>query len=517
MPPVFMMENPLYLEFPTHLTIKKFLSKLSKQLDFQIVNQQYTIKTFYDSFDWRLYSAGMSCESNYSQSLSEVKLIDNKQGLLIAKTVIDEVPSFAHQFADLAFQNQLKPQLEMRALLSVCSLPYEAYSISLLNKDQKTVLRLRIDEYEEINHRVQLFPLKGYEKAHYKIAQILQEKLDLQATPCSTVLNAALKLQGRTPQDYSSKLALKLKPDMRADKASKLIYKQLLQAIQINESGTIADIDSEFLHDFRVAVRRTRAGLSQIKNTLPEDVVTKYATFFAWLGSITGATRDLDVYLLSYPQYKDVLPATLQDDIQPLHDFLLKKQAEAQKKLAEQLSSYEYRQQLLAWEEYLNEKLPKDSAESKGQQAILTLANARIKKVYQNILKEGKAINAGSPAEALHDLRKTCKKLRYLMEFFQSLYPANEIKSAIKVLKGFQAVLGDFQDYEVQELSIKEFSSEMMQNNVPANTLLAMGVLVQYLDSMKCNARANFSEQFELFVEPKNTEMFKQLFSTKED
>jgi len=40
---------------------------------------------------------------------------------------------------------------------------------------------------------------------------------------------------------------------------------------------------------------------------------------------------------------------------------------------------------------------------------------------------------------------------------------------------------------------------------------------VQYLDSMKCNARVNFSEQFELFVEPKNTEMFKQLFSTKED
>jgi len=510
------MENPLYLEFPTQLPVKKFLSKLSKQLDFQIVNQQYTIKTFYDSFDWRLYGAGMTCELNHSKSLSELKLLDNKQGSLIAKIETDEVPSFAHQFADARFQTLLKPHLDMRALLSVCTLPYEAYSINILNKDQKTVLRLQIDEYELLNHRVQLFPLKGYEKSHSKIAQVLQEKFDLQATPCSTVLNAALKLQKRTPQDYSSKLAIKLKPDMRADKASKLIYKQLLQAIQINEPGTIADIDSEFLHDFRVAVRRTRAGLSQIKNTLPDEIVNNYATFFAWLGKITGATRDLDVYLLSYQQYKAVLPATLQDNIQPLYDFLLKKQGEAQKQLAEQLSSYEYSQQLLAWKEYLNKKSPKETAGANAQQDILTLANARIKKVYQNVIKEGEAINADSPAEALHDLRKTCKKLRYLMEFFQSLYPETEIKSAIKALKGFQSVLGDFQDYEVQELTLKEFSHEMMQSNVPANTLLAMGVLVQYLDSMKCDARAHFAEQFDLFVEPKNTAMFKQLFSTKE-
>jgi hypothetical protein len=56
----------------------------------------------------------------------------------------------------------------------------------------------------------------------------------------------------------------------------------------------------------------------------------------------------------------------------------------------------------------------------------------------------------------------------------------------------------------------------MMQNHVPANTLLAMGVLVQYLDSMKCNAREQFSEQFALFIEPQNRAMFKQLFSVKE-
>ena len=376
-------------------------------------------------------------------------------------------------------------------------------------------MRLQIDEYEFLTNRVQLQPLKGYEKAQQKIAGILQNKFDFIPAKSCTVLEEALKQQGRKPKDYSSKLAIKLKPDMRADKSSKLIYQHLLQAIKVNEAGTIADTDSEFLHDFRVAVRRTRSGLSQIKNTLPAEIVAKHSRFFAWLGQITGPTRDLDVYLLSYPQYKDTLPRTLQDDIAPLYDFLVKKQKHAQKELAEKLKSPEYNKQLLAWEKYLNEPEPKKGTASQANVAIFELANQRIWKVYQRILKDGNAINSTSPAEALHDLRKTCKKLRYLMEFFQNLYPEAEIKQAIKSLKGFQAVLGDFQDYEIQELSIKDFSDEMMRENVPSNTLLAMGVLVQYLDIKKGEARNDFAGKFSLFVETKNKTMFKQLF-TKE-
>jgi CHAD domain-containing protein len=146
---------------------------------------------------------------------------------------------------------------------------------------------------------------------------------------------------------------------------------------------------------------------------------------------------------------------------------------------------------------------------------IKKLADQRIWKVYQRLLKEGSLINDASPAEALHDLRKVCKKLRYLMEFFQSLYDERKIKQSIKVLKKFQVVLGDFQDYEVQENSIKHFSEEMLSQNVAANTLLAMGVLVQYLDGMKCIARESFSEQFTAFKQVDNQLVFKALFKAR--
>ncbi len=507
-----MTNVPLHFELPEKQSSKKLLAKLSKKFDVQIASQQHANKTFFDSFDWRLYDADLICEFTHSQTVSCLKIINRKSGKLIALEEMPEVPTFIGQFKHNNIKKHLEQKLEMRALLSLCQLPHEVYAVNILNKDQKIVLRLQIDEYEFLTNRVSLHPLKGYEKVVHKVSDIFLNSLAL--TPSSySVLKTALKQQGRKPKDYSSKVVIKLKPGMRADKASKVIYQHLLHAIKVNEAGTISDTDSEFLHDFRVAVRRTRAGLSQIKNTLPEQVVTVYAEFFAWLGKITGSTRDLDVYLLSYQQYKGALPASVWDDLQPLYDFLKNKQVQAQKELAKKLTSSVYKNQLAGWEQYLQESFTKKEKANYSDLTIKKLADQRIWRVYKRVLKEGNAINESSPAEALHDLRKTCKKLRYLMEFFQSLYPDVVINKLIKVLKAFQTILGDFQDYEIQEINIKCFSEEMMAQKVAANTLLAMGVLVQHLDGKKLEARGAFSEQFDNFKQAKNQQAFKNLFS----
>lgn len=507
---------PSYFELPENLSVTKFLKKLNKKLDFEIATQQYTIKTFYDSFDWRLYRTDTLCELNQSKSTSHISLIDKNTGECLAlEEQQEETPRFSGQFREGHLKTRLTALIEMRALLPLTQIPHQAYRLNILNKDRKTVLRIKLDEYESLANYISLQPLKGYDKAAERVSTFLHKSLQLQpATPCS-ILNKALKQQGRKANDYSSRLSIKLDPKMHADKASLIIYQQLLRAIQVNESNTIADIDTEFLHDFRVAIRRTRAGLSQIKNTLPPDAVAKYADFFAWLGQITGATRDLDVYLLSYKQYQAALPESLQQDLTPLYTFLKHKQVIAQKELADKLSSSEYRKQLLAWEQFLKEPLPKKGAGSNAKLTIKKLADQRIWKVYKRILDEGNAITKSSPAEALHDLRKTCKKLRYLMEFFQNLYPATEFKVVLKALKGFQSILGDFQDYEIQEINLKKFSAEMMEKGVATDTFLAMGVLVQYLDTMRCTARNDFAEQFDLFKQTKNQQTFKSLFAHK--
>ncbi len=502
----------LQFELPLNLTVEKFIAELSHEVDTQPVSRQSSCKTYYDSFDWRMYSNGITCEFNQAKRVGSLTLRSIKTGLLIAESKLKKVPSFSNAFEPGILRDTLEPLLEMRALLPVCSLDYQIHHLNIINKDQKIILRLIIEEYAQFNNRVLLQPVKGYDKALEHMTELLTETLGLTAVD-EPVLERVLQVHGRKPKDYSSKLNINLDPEMRADIAGKYIYTHLLKAIKVNEQGTIADTDSEFLHDFRVAVRRTRAGLSQIKGILPDHINAYYVDFFSWLSQITGLTRDLDVYLLNFERYKSSLPDSIREDLNPLYDFLQVKQHKAQKELAKKLQSEKYLSTLSEWEYYLKEPSFKQALEQNAKLTIKELADLRIWKIFTRVLQEGDAITGASPAEALHDLRKSCKKLRYLMEFFQSLYPEQQIKYLIKHLKELQEVLGDFQDYAVQEHTLKQFSEEMMALNTPANTFLAMGVLIQDLDAHRCRARKDFSSRFEDFKQEENRSAFKRLFT----
>lgn len=515
----------LQFEFPVNLTVEQFIAKLGLETSIQLASRQSSCNIYFDSFDWRLFLGGITCEFKQTkavrlrspQLLPSLILRSIKTGQVIADAKLKNVPSFSKAFEPGIIRDTLEPLLEMRALLPVCILDYESYHLNIINKDEKITLRLLIEEYSQFNSRALLQPVKGYDKAAEHIIEILTTTLGLTATDESILLNA-LQTQGRKPKDYSSKLNINLDPNMRADIAGKYIYSHLLKAIKVNEQGTVANTDSEFLHDFRVAVRRTRAGLSQIKGILPANINAYYADFFSWLGLITGPTRDLDVYLLNFERYKNSLPASIREDLNPLYDFLLAKQQKAQKELAKRLRSTKYLSTLSEWEQYIKEPSHPKPLEQNAKLTIKELADRRIWKIYTRVLQEGDAITGLSPAEALHDLRKSCKKLRYLMEFFQSLYPEQQIKHMIKNLKELQDVLGDFQDYAVQEHCLKLFSEEMMTLNAPASTFLAMGVLVQDLDTHRRRARKDFASKFEGFKQEENQSAFQLLFArTKPD
>ncbi|NOR72184.1 MAG: CHAD domain-containing protein, partial [Methylomarinum sp.] len=474
--------------------------------------QQYAIKAFYDSFDWRLYRDNKTFEFNQAQSTSHVNLIDRNSGNLLATEELDNVPDFAEEFSAGDLKTHLISPLGMRALLPLCQLPHEIYRANILDKEQQTIAQIQIDEYEFLTNRVSL-KLENANEADLKhLSDIFQNTLELQPAQNLTALNSALKQQGRKPKNYSSKIDIKLNPEMSADKASKKIFKHLLQIMRVNEADTIVGTDAEFLHDFRVAVRCTRVGLNQIKHTLPASIVTEYADFFSWLGQVTGLTREMDVYLLKYQQYQAVLPVELHEDIAPLYDFLQQKQIQAQSELAEKLNSVKYRKQLSAWEQCLNEAFPAEESGRNANMNIKALADQRIWKVYKRFIKEASLIGEYSKPETLHDLLKTGKKLRYLMLFFKNLYPESEMKTLSKSLKVFLSVLADFQDYEVQEVNIKKFSKEMDVNATPINTFVAMDVLTQYLSNKKFSSRNDFYQQFADFNQLENHAVFKQLF-----
>ncbi|MGR9088005.1 MAG: CHAD domain-containing protein [Gammaproteobacteria bacterium] len=505
----------LQFELPASVSAEKFIAKLNEKADIQLISQHYCLRTYYDSFDWRLWSNGIVCEFNRSKVSSTLHLRSLKSGQTVASSELLEIPHFPRQLPPGSIKDRLQSLLGVRALLTVCTLEYEAYQLNLLNSDKKTIARLFIEEYELCRNRVKLQPVKGHEQTAGNIARTLTEDLQLVAAE-EPLLLVALKLQGRRPEDYSARTKLNLDPTMRADSAIKMIYLNLLKIIKANEQGTIGDIDSEFLHDLRVSVRRTRTGLKQLKDILPDDVTDHYGDFFSWLGQTTGPVRDLDVYLSRFDDLKMSLPEDIREDLAPLYDHLLDKKQNARKDMERKLKSAKYRTALLEWEHYLKQPPPPDPAAPRAHSSIKEVADQSIWKLYKRALQQGETITPDAPADRLHSLRKTCKKLRYLLEFFQSLYPEQDIKPLIKDLKNLQDVLGDFQDFNVQASAIKLFSEEMIRNRTPAKTFLAMGMLIQALDGKKCSVRKHFAERFEQFKRKKNHTACKSLFESRE-
>jgi len=364
----------------------------------------------------------------------------------------------------------------------------------------------------QLGVRVRILPVRGYDKPVKKAThQLAKEKCLKPAT--QDLMLAALAAESRKPECYSSKLKLKLQADMRADAAMRVILLRLMEVVKTNEDGTINDIDTEFLHDFRVAVRKTRSALTQIKGVLPKRVLDKYRAGFAWLGAVTTPTRDMDVYLLNFDGYRASLPVSIQDDLGPLCTFLVAHHKQEQAAMAKTLKSARYKNMMDSWLKFLNAPLPARSSLPNATRPAIEVADKRIMSAYRRVLKEGLAITPESPAERLHDLRKGCKKLRYLMEFFQSLYPAAKITALIAVLKSLQENLGDFQDYEVQAAHLEDFSRQMTEEGeVAAETLMAMRVLVEGLHSRQHMAREEFAKRFGVFARAENQNRFHKLF-----
>ena len=133
---------------------------------------------------------------------------------------------------------------------------------------------------------------------------------------------------------------------------------------------------------------------------------------------------------------------------------------------------------------------------SKADQPVHIIAARRIRAAHDTIIDDGRRINDASPAEALHELRKDAKKLRYAIECFGGLLPNAERKDFVRQLKGLQDNLGEHQDAEVHSAQLRSVAHELAEEHAGADTLLALGQLTEHLEFQKLAARAEFARRF---------------------
>ena len=504
---------------PDLLPTEKLLAALAARFGLDSAPEYEATMLYADSFDWRLYRQGyvLYCHGTCWTLCRG----DGREAAVEQDGPILHTSCFARDFPRGRLRELLDPVLDIRCLLPLATIQVRSRQIRVLNRDKKTVARVVIETWQptttdgERHYRLfRLFGVRGYQNEQEGVRRMLAASGVTEIVSPWFGFEEACRAQGRRPLDYSSKFMLELGGDETAREAMTRAYHALLGTITRNIPGVLADYDPEFLHDLRVAIRRTRSGLSLVKQVLPDSLSSRFSREFRRLGALTGPTRDLDVYLLAYEDCLRRLPPFLQPGLQEFFAELRRKRQGEQKKLAHALRAKKNEALFDAWQQAL--KQHDRQAADLADLPVRELADRIIIKRYKRVMRDGRALDAVTPDAEVHGLRIQCKKLRYVLEFFGSLYPGRELQILIRQLKKLQDILGCFNDLSVQQemlhQSLKSLPAEGQHNFSQA---AALGGLLQSLFQEQQSLRTHFAEEFAQFGDQKTATLFHQLFKKR--
>jgi CHAD domain-containing protein len=487
---------------PAGIGLDAAVERLGTGFDLTVGAAATVERTFYDTFDGRLHAAGLALIA--------------QDGRLIAVTVpsyielagVTAQPGerlFASDLPSGRLRELLEPIVEVRALGATARTRGQVIRIGVCNDDAKTVVRLVLEAPEAVGNggqnwvdlrtRVHVVAVRGYDRALQRVRRTLAGKVGLEVSELAAHAEAIVSAGG-LPGGYQTKLDLRLSGRDPAAAGAATAFGEMLRVIELTLPGTLADIDTEFLHDLRVAVRRTRSVQRQLGGAFPQERWRWFRDEFRWLGQVTGPTRDLDVLLIDFGRLGASLPSARAGELEPLGGLLRRQRAVAYERMVAELESERTRTLLAEWAEFLR-TVP---AATQGGPSLSEIVGGRIRAVYRAMRRAGEAIDEATPAERLHDLRKQGKELRYLLETFSSLFAADAVRPTVKSLKALQETLGEFQDREVQANTLRGLGGELATVAGGPAALLALGVVLERVEAESMSARGEFAERFAVFA-----------------
>ena len=291
----------------------------------------------------------------------------------------------------------------------------------------------------------------------------------------------------------TTKVALTLEPGERAGVAAGAVLRRLADIAEANLPGALAGSDPEHLHDLRVAVRRARSVLRELRGVHRKRARRRLRRELKWVQAATGPVRDLDVQLGEWDSLLEELTADQREALTPLRIRLQARLLEEREEMTAALQSPRFAAALETWR-----ALADDPGGPRADEPIEGMAGKRIRSVYRRMVRDGRAIGPDTPDEALHELRKRGKELRYLLELFGSLFPREVVKPMVTTLKGLQDVLGRFQDRSVQAGRLRDEPEA--------------AAAVEALLADQARARDEFADRFAAFSDSEQRGLVKRTF-----
>lgn len=406
--------------------------------------------TLLDSFDWRLASSGGIAILLENGEFARVPIDRSAEpddpGSLAQRIggsgrSLDRAPDRLGEQTDRV--------LAPRSLLRFGEATCEERVASLLDENGKTValfqdLTLRCETNGSERQRklevIRIVPLRGFARFAPSVAG---EPVDI-GTEIATFLAQPF---GRRPLDYETSLRLPLLPSHTIGEVTRIVLDHLLAVCSLNIDGIVRRIDPEFLHDFRVAIRRLRSYTKAVPHTVRSTLLSDLRFFW----DASGRARDLDVFLLRRERYIHGASVAIRGEVGEVFEQLAEWRERAYDALVERLESGEFERMRVA----LLEIEPRDpTASAPGLAAKLHRKAERaflraVDKLVRAYGVHGEAVSD----DRIHDARIKAKKHRYIAEIFAPLLPDHHTAGARSIgrIRKLQNLLGAYNDLVVEE------------------------------------------------------------------
>jgi CHAD domain-containing protein len=227
--------------------------------------------------------------------------------------------------------------------------------------------------------------------------------------------------------------------------------------------------DAEALHDFRVAVRRSRAVLRVTRPLFDREWVATLRAELKWLGGELAPLRDLDVLLAHLREDRD-------RGFAPVVKALTAERRAARTRLTKALSSERYFALL--------DELASAADHPPVRSTDLELRKAAARE-FRRLRRKVSALGSRPTDEALHRARIAAKRARYAAELAGPV-TGKRARKFVAAAKAFQDVTGAHQDAVTAGGRIRAVRAA----SANADTAFAAGRLVERQAFRRVEARA---------------------------
>ena len=233
-----------------------------------------------------------------------------------------------------------------------------------------------------------------------------------------------------------------------SDDAFVAIARSCLQQLVANDRGVIGSDDIEYIHQARVAIRRLRSAFGLFRTIVPREAVATALAEVQRVGAALGAARDWDVFVTeTLPAVQHAFAADA--GIASLSQGAATLRAMRRNEAIATIAAPAYTAMLIEFGRLLASR-PWRTALAASAQALVDgpareFAATLFTRQLRRVRHHGKML-ASLTTDELHALRIEIKKLRYAVEFFESLYPRRVVRAFLGGAADLQELLGQLND-----------------------------------------------------------------------